>query len=72
VGLQEVTVNCAARSRGAARLSGDNVSPAGCTVSGALLLLAVLVPPTLWIALAIIVAMLVIIAVRERLAGRYF
>jgi hypothetical protein len=35
-------------------------------------LLAVLVPPTLWIALAIIVAMLVIIAVRERLAGRYF
>jgi hypothetical protein len=39
---------------------------------GALILLAVLVPPTVWIAIGIFVAILAIAAIRERWHGRPF
>jgi hypothetical protein len=38
----------------------------------AILMMAVLVPPKVWIACGLAVALLVIIAIRERLAGRPF
>jgi hypothetical protein len=37
---------------------------------GALILLGALIPSTVWIALAIIIAILVLVSIRERLAGR--
>jgi hypothetical protein len=39
---------------------------------GALIMLAVLVPPKVWIVCGLAAAILVIIAIRERLAGRPF
>ncbi len=39
---------------------------------GALILLAVLIPNTIWIALGVVVGALVLISIRERLAGRDF
>jgi hypothetical protein len=39
---------------------------------GALIMLAVLIPPTVWIACGLTVVLLAIIGIRERVAGRNF